>query len=387
MTDPTPTAPVSIQNSAHNRNSAPDPNGQDPDSLELSGADLNSLGSYDFSLPNELIARAPLLRRSDSRMLIVDPRNNRFRDSTIRALPDYVQTNDVMVFNNTRVLAARLFGKKLSGGAIEILIERVIDTRTVLAQMGVSKKPRPNQEILLEDGTRVVVSERRGLFWVLKLMGPILWPEVIAKLGHMPLPPYLARADELSDRERYQTVYAKSEGSVAAPTAGLHFDADLLDALDAKGAQRHELTLHVGAGTFAPVRVADLSSHEMHSERIEVPCSVQTALEQAKAHGAKRIAVGTTSLRALESLPAQQLPATQDYVADTRIFIRPGYQFQHVDALLTNFHLPQSTLLVLVCALGGHDLVLRAYAHAIAQKYRFYSYGDAMLVMPGALPD
>jgi S-adenosylmethionine:tRNA ribosyltransferase-isomerase len=349
--------------------------------------DLNHLSSYHFELPNELIARAPLLLRSDSRMLIVDPRNNRFCDSTIRALPDFVQADDVMVFNNTRVLAARLFAKKLSGGAIEILIERVIDTRTVLAQMGVSKKPRPNQEILLEDGTRVVVSERRGLFWVLKLMGSVLWPEVIAKLGHMPLPPYLARVDELSDRERYQTVYAKAEGSVAAPTAGLHFDAPLLAALDAKGTQRHELTLHVGAGTFAPVRVADLDAHEMHSERIEVPSAVQTALAQAKANGAKRIAVGTTSLRALESLPISTSQVNQDYVADTTIFIRPGYSFQQIDALLTNFHLPQSTLLVLVCALGGHDLVLRAYAHAIAQKYRFYSYGDAMLILPGALPD
>ena len=265
----------------------------------------------------------------------------------------------------------------------EILIERVLDARTVLAQMGVSKKPRPNQEILLEDGTRVVVSERRGLFWVLKLMGPVLWAQVIAKLGHMPLPPYLNRDDTPFDRERYQTVYAKADGSVAAPTAGLHFDESLFDALDAKGAQRHELTLHVGAGTFAPVRVEDLSEHEMHSERIEVPASVIQALNSAKAGGTKRIAIGTTSLRALESVPAQEVP--RDISLDTQIFIRPGYQFHNVDALLTNFHLPQSTLLVLVSALAGHDLVLRAYQHAIAQKYRFYSYGDAMLILPGAL--
>ena len=350
---------------------------------ENNQADLNLLSSYNFELPNELIARTPLSGRSDSRMLVVDPLNNRFADSCIRELPNFVQPGDVMVFNNTRVMAARLFGKKLSGGAIEILIERVLDARTVLAQMGVSKKPRPNQEILLEDGTRVVVSERRGLFWVLKLMGPILWAQVIAKLGHMPLPPYLNRDDTPFDRERYQTVYAKADGSVAAPTAGLHFDESLFDALDAKGAQRHELTLHVGAGTFAPVRVEDLSEHEMHSERIEVPASVIQALNSAKAGGTKRIAIGTTSLRALESVPAQDVPS--DITLDTQIFIRPGYQFHNVDALLTNFHLPQSTLLVLVSALAGHELVLRAYQHAIAQKYRFYSYGDAMLILPGAL--
>jgi len=366
--------------------------------------DLNNLSSYSFDLPNELIARVPLSGRSDSRMLIVDPINNRFVDSTIRALPNYVQRGDVVVFNNTRVMAGRLFGKKLSGGAIEILIERVLDARTVLAQMGVSKKPRPNQEILLEDGTRVVVGERRGLFWVLKLMGPVLWRDVIAKLGHVPLPPYLNREDTEADRERYQTVYAKADGSVAAPTAGLHFDQNLLNALDAKGAQRHELTLHVGAGTFAPVRVEDLREHEMHSEWIQVPGSVVQALSSAKTSGAKRIAIGTTSLRALESLPREtgssetgssetgssetgssKTGPSGDITLDTQIFIRPGYEFQNVDALLTNFHLPQSTLLVLVSALAGHDLVMRAYQHAIAQKYRFYSYGDAMLILPGAL--
>lgn len=356
---------------------------------ENTQADLNLLSSYNFELPNELIARTPLSGRSDSRMLIVDPLNNRFADSSIRELPDYVQPGDVMVFNNTRVMAARLFGKKLSGGAIEILIERVLDARTVLAQMGVSKKPRPNQEILLEDGTRVVISERRGLFWVLKLMGPVLWAEVIAKLGHMPLPPYLNRSDTDFDRERYQTVYAKTDGSVAAPTAGLHFDEKLLNALDIKGARRHELTLHVGAGTFAPVRVEDLSEHVMHSERIDVPASVIQALNLAKISGAKRFAIGTTSLRAMESVPAEsahsQSETEPNFTLDTQIFIRPGYQFHNVDALLTNFHLPQSTLLVLVCALAGHDLVLSAYQHAIAQKYRFYSYGDAMLILPGAL--
>lgn len=359
------------------------------DDAITSQPDLNQLTSYNFELPDELIARAPLSNRSDSRMLIVDPLNNRFVDSSIRNLPDYVQPGDAIVFNNTRVMAARLFGKKLSGGAIEILIERVLDKRTVLAQMGVSKKPRPNQEILLQDGTRVVVSERRGLFWVLKLMGPVLWAEVIAKLGHMPLPPYLNREDTDADRERYQTVYAKAEGSVAAPTAGLHFDQNLLGALDAKGAQRHELTLHVGAGTFAPVRVEDLREHAMHSEWIDVPVSVMHVLTAAKANGKKRIAVGTTSLRALESVPAESVvdanAAEENITLDTQIFIRPGYQFQNVDALLTNFHLPQSTLLVLVSALAGHDLILRAYQHAIAQKYRFYSYGDSMLILPGAL--
>jgi S-adenosylmethionine:tRNA ribosyltransferase-isomerase len=344
-------------------------------------ADL--ISDYDFSLPPELIARTPLPQRSDSRLLVLDPLSQRFADHHIKELPTFLRAGDALVFNNTRVFAARLFGKKLSGGAIEILIERILDTRTVLAQMGVSKKPRPNQEILLEDGTRVVVSERRGLFWVLKLMGPVLWKEVIAKLGHIPLPPYLERADQAEDHERYQTVYAKAEGSVAAPTAGLHFDDALFAAIDACGVKRFELTLHVGAGTFAPVRVQDLSEHQMHSEMIEVQGDVLEALAQAKAQGARRIAVGTTTLRALESVPQGQLDS---FHCDTQIFIRPGYDFHAVDALLTNFHLPQSTLLVLVSALAGREFILRAYQHAIAERYRFYSYGDAMLILPGALP-
>lgn len=341
------------------------------------------IGSYDFELPAESIARTPLPQRSDSRLLVVDPLSQRFADHTIRDLPTFLSAGDVMVFNNTRVIAARLYGKKLSGGAIEILIERVLDSRSVLAQMGVSKKPRTNQEILLEDGTRVVVGERRGLFWVLRLMGQRLWPEVIASIGHMPLPPYLQREDLASDRERYQTVYAKAEGSVAAPTAGLHFDLALLEQIDAKGVLREELTLHVGAGTFAPVRVENLNAHQMHSERIEIPACVFTALSSAKKAGKRRIAVGTTSLRALESAPESQ---AQTLVQETAIFIKPGYAFHAVDALITNFHLPKSTLLVLVSAMAGRELILRAYQHAIQQGYRFYSYGDAMAILPGALP-
>lgn len=341
------------------------------------------IGSYDFELPAESIARLPLAQRSDSRLLVVDPNSNRFGDYTIRDLPAFLSVGDVMVFNNTRVIAARLFGKKLSGGGIEILIERVLDTRTVLAQMGVSKKPRTNQEILLEDGTRVVVGERRGLFWVLRLMGQRLWPDVIASIGHMPLPPYLQREDVAADRERYQTVYAKAEGSVAAPTAGLHFDLNLLNEIDTKGVIREELTLHVGAGTFAPVRVEDLNAHQMHSERIEIPASVFAALSNAKQTGRRRIAVGTTSLRALESAPPSQV---ETLVQETEIFIKPGYAFHAVDALITNFHLPKSTLLVLVSAMAGRELILRAYQHAIQQGYRFYSYGDAMAILPGALP-
>jgi S-adenosylmethionine:tRNA ribosyltransferase-isomerase len=343
--------------------------------------DLNLLASYNFDLPPELIATAPLANRSDSRLLVIDPENGQIFDQRILDFPKLLAPGDVVVFNNSRVIAARLFGKKLTGGAIEILIERVLDDRTVLAQMGVSKKPRVNQEILLEDDTRVVVSERRGLFWVLKLMGQTLWPAVIDRLGHMPLPPYLQREDQISDRQRYQTVYARSPGSVAAPTAGLHFDEDLLAAIDAKGARRAEVTLHVGAGTFAPVRVGNLDAHQMHSERIHVEQHVLQALAQAHSAGRRRIAVGTTSLRTLESVPVGQ---NTDYVAESEIFIRPGHRFQRIDALLTNFHLPESTLLVLVSALAGFELIKRAYAHAIAQRYRFYSYGDAMLIMPGA---
>jgi S-adenosylmethionine:tRNA ribosyltransferase-isomerase len=343
--------------------------------------DLNLLASYSFDLPPELIASAPLANRSDSRLLVLDPQNAQIFDHRMVDFPTFLSAGDVVVFNNSRVIAARMFGKKLTGGAIEILIERVLDDRTVLAQMGVSKKPRVNQEILLEDNTRVVVSERRGMFWVLKLMGQTLWPAVIERLGHMPLPPYLQREDQLSDRERYQTIYASTPGSVAAPTAGLHFDEELLAAIDAKGARRMEVTLHVGAGTFAPVRVEDLNQHQMHSERISVSQNVLTALAQAKEAGKRRIAVGTTSLRTLESVPAS---CQSDYSAESEIFIRPGHQFRRVDALLTNFHLPESTLLVLVSALAGFDFIKKAYAHAIEKRYRFYSYGDAMLILPGA---
>jgi S-adenosylmethionine:tRNA ribosyltransferase-isomerase len=345
---------------------------------------MDALSAYSFELPNELIAREPLAERSASRLLIVDPLNERFCDAKVTDLPTFMRPGDVAVFNNTRVIPARLFAKKLTGGAIEILIERVLDDRTVIAQMGVSKKPRVHQEILLEDGTRVVVSERHGEFWTLKLMRSELWPQVLAKLGHMPLPPYIDRPDAQADQTRYQTVYAKAEGSVAAPTAGLHFDSALLQALDQRGVHREEITLHVGAGTFLPVRVTDLNAHRMHSERIDVPSAVQQRITSAKAAGKQVTAIGTTSLRALESAGAHA-NGSDGFVGETDIFIRPGYQFQVVDSLLTNFHLPQSTLLMLVSALAGRELILRAYQHAIAAQYRFYSYG--MLIMPGALND
>lgn len=342
--------------------------------------DPDVLANYTFELPDELIARFPPLVRGDSRMLVVDPLTRQMRDDVIRNLPSYLRNGDRLFFNNTRVMKARLFGKKLSGGAIEILIERVLDKRTVLAQMGVSKKPRTNQEIELEDGTRVVVGERQGLFWVLKLMGAVFWPEVMERIGHIPLPPYLQRADEANDQERYQTVYAKNAGSVAAPTAGLHFDANLLSAVEAAGARRFELTLQVGAGTFAPIRADKLSDHRMHREHYHVNAQTLTALAQK--HG-RRLAVGTTSLRTLESLPLD-LPQT-DVIGETDIFIKPGYAFKHIDGLLTNFHLPQSSLLVLVCAVAGTEFMLSAYQHAITERYRFYSYGDCMLILPGAL--
>ncbi len=341
----------------------------------------DQLANYRFDLPNELIARTPLAVRSDSRLLVVDPKHDRFRDCQIRELPNFLQAGDLAVFNNTRVIPARIFGRKLTGGAIEILIERIVDERTAIVQMGVSKKPRTNQEILLEDGTRVVVGLRQGEFWTLKLMREELWPQVIAKLGHMPLPPYMDRDDAELDRERYQTVYAKQDGSVAAPTAGLHFDDALLQAIDAKGVQRDELTLHVGAGTFAPVRVKNVDEHQMHSERIEVSAATQQRIAIAKANGKRVLAIGTTSARALESATGH----ADGFQGETAIFIRPGYQFQAIDSLLTNFHLPESTLLMLVSALAGRDLILRAYQHAIDQRYRFYSYGDAMLILDGAL--
>ena len=345
---------------------------------------VQTLADFSFELPRELIAREPLPERSASRMLVVDPVSGRFADHLVRDLPNFLAPGDLAVFNNTRVLRARVFGRKTSGGAVELLIERIIDERHAVAQLGVSKKPKARSVMLLEDGSQVVVLGRDGAFFNLQLRPGKNWLHVLDKIGHIPLPPYLERADALEDRERYQTVYAKHDGSVAAPTAGLHFDDALLAALDARGVARAELTLHVGAGTFLPVRAASLDEHQMHSERIDVGSETVAAVQRCAASAGRVIAIGTTSARALESAAASG--SLQPYVGETQIFIRPPYAFRVVQGLLTNFHLPQSTLLMLVSALAGRELVLSAYAHAISERYRFYSYGDAMLILPGSLP-
>ena len=349
-----------------------------------------NLADFDFYLPEARIASVPLAKRSDSRMLVVDPSANRFADAFVRDLPRYFQAGDLFVMNNTRVLKARLFAKKPSGGAVELLVERLLSPQLAQAQMGVSKKPKVGQSVVLEDGTEVVVADRDGAFWQLLLPEAKTWLGVLEQLGHLPLPHYMNRADSEIDAERYQTVYAKTAGSVAAPTAGLHFDAGLLADIAARGIDRQELTLHVGAGTFMPIRVDDIRAHAMHSEHYSICAAAQKAHQIARVRSAKVCAIGTTSLRSLESWAsaAQSDPGdhdSQDFEGETALFIYPGYTFKAIDALFTNFHLPKSSLFVLTCALAGTELMQRAYAHAVRAEYRFYSYGDAMLILPGCL--
>lgn len=335
---------------------------------------MYSLADFDFCLPPELIAQAPLPERAASRLLQVQ------RDGLAdRAFPDLLtllEPGDVLVFNDTRVLNARFRGVKDSGGQVEVLVERVIDSGKVLAQVRASKSPKPGSRLRLADAFDVEVGERAGEFFLLHFPSDAL--ALIDAHGSLPLPPYIAHAPDATDAQRYQTVYARSPGAVAAPTAGLHFDQSLLDALQARGIKLAWLTLHVGAGTFQPVRTEDLSQHTMHSEwyRISPDC-VQTIRETQQA-GRAVVAVGTTSLRALESASVSgQLVAGSE---DTQIFITPGFRFRTVTRLITNFHLPKSTLMMLVSAFAGYERIRSAYAHAIEQRYRFFSYGDAMLL-------
>ncbi len=333
---------------------------------------------FAYELPEELIARYPSERRCDSRLLHLDGADGSFGDRRFTDLPTLLRPGDLLVFNDTRVLPARLYGTKDSGGRVEILLERAIDARRVLAQLRASKPPRPGSGITLTGGGRTVVVGRSGEFWELRFDGNAL--EVFERHGEIPLPPYLHRDAEEIDRERYQTVYARVPGAVAAPTAGLHFDAGLLERCTAAGIAATHLTLHVGAGTFQPVRTEDLDAHRMHGELMRVPASVCAEIAAARSRGGRVVAVGTTSVRALESAAAAGSVAP--FEGETRLFIRPGHRFRVVDALLTNFHLPESTLLMLVCAFAGRERVLAAYRHAVAARYRFFSYGDAMLVEP-----
>lgn len=295
---------------------------------------------------------------------------------------DLVEPGDLLVFNDTKVIPARLFGKKQTGGQVEILVERILDRQRILAQVRVSKPPRTGDRLIFENHVVLEVLGRQHQFYELRYTNndrSIL--EVIESLGEIPLPPYLHRAPDESDKDRYQTVYARYKGSVAAPTAGLHFDMQLLQSLRDKGVQTGYLTLHIGAGTFAPVRVNHIQDHQMHAEYVEIPEALCAQVAAAKARGKRVVCVGTTSLRAIES--ASHGGVLAPYAGDTNIFIFPGYQFHCVDALVTNFHLPGSTLLMLVCAFGGHALMMQAYHEAVLRKYRFYSYGDAMFIDGG----
>jgi S-adenosylmethionine:tRNA ribosyltransferase-isomerase len=335
---------------------------------------MYSLSDFDFDLPQELIAQMPLPERSASRLLHVD--RDALIDRAFADIVDLLAPGDLLVFNDTRVLKARFFGIKETGGKVEVLIERVIDNRTVHAQVRASKSPPAGAAIRLADAFDVLVGERAGEFYVLQFPSDVF--ELIDAHGRLPLPPYIDHAADAFDEQRYQTVYAREPGAVAAPTAGLHFDQPLLDKLRAKGVQFAYITLHVGAGTFQPVRSENLAEHNMHSEWYTISQATVDAVRAAQAAGRDVVAVGTTSLRALES--ASQSGVLQAGSADTRLFITPGYRFNTVTRLITNFHLPKSTLLMLVSAFAGYQKIHAAYQHAIARRYRFFSYGDAMLL-------
>ena len=333
-----------------------------------------SLSDFDFELPPELIAQLPLPQRSASRLLHVD--GETLIDRQFADIVGQLSAGDLLVFNDTRVLKARFFGVKQTGGKVEVLVERVIDHRTVHAQLRASKSPPAGSTIRLADAFDVTVGARVGEFYTLIFPADVF--ELIDAHGRLPLPPYIEHTADEFDETRYQTVYAKEPGAVAAPTAGLHFDQDLLDRLRAKGVQFAYVTLHVGAGTFQPVRTENLAEHKMHTEWYTIPQATVDAVQAARAAGRDVVAVGTTSLRALES--ASQSGTLHAGSADTALFITPGYTFKTVTRLITNFHLPKSTLLMLVSAFAGYDTIRNTYSHAIAQRYRFFSYGDAMLL-------
>ncbi|MEI7612458.1 MAG: tRNA preQ1(34) S-adenosylmethionine ribosyltransferase-isomerase QueA [Betaproteobacteria bacterium] len=338
-----------------------------------------TLDDFDFELPPGLIAQHPAPERTASRLLHVA--ENALHDRQLIELLQLVGPGDLLVFNDTRVVKARLLGQKESGGQIEVMIERIVDNHHAVAQIRASKSPKPGSRIVLENAFTLTVSGRTGEhneFFALELAGDGDLYALIDEHGHLPLPPYITHSPESDDETRYQTVYARHLGAVAAPTAGLHFDNALLAEFKAQGVELAWLTLHVGAGTFQPVRVHNLAEHRMHSERFDIPPATIDAIARTRARGGRVTAVGTTSLRALEA--AAQNGELKAGPAETDIFITPGYEFRVVDRLITNFHLPKSTLLMLVSAFAGSEPIRRAYAHAIASGYRFFSYGDAMLL-------
>jgi S-adenosylmethionine:tRNA ribosyltransferase-isomerase len=336
------------------------------------------LSDFQYELPPELIAQEPLEERTASRLLVVDGNSGELQDQHFHNVLDWLKPEDLLVFNDTRVIPARLFGKKQSGGKVEILVERLLEGNRLLAHVRANKSPKPDSQMVLENEVQVLVLGRQDSLFELEFQSNLTTLEILEKYGHIPLPPYIERSDKKEDRERYQTVFARKPGAVAAPTAGLHFDDDLLSAIKAKGVGTAHVTLHVGAGTFQPVKVENLSEHQMHAEYVEVSQETCDAIRACKKRGGKVIAVGTTTLRSLESASGRKI--IEPYKGYTRLFIVPGYSFKAVDILITNFHLPGSTLLMLVSAFAGYENIIQAYQHAVDYRYRFFSYGDAMLL-------
>ncbi len=337
------------------------------------------ISDFDYALPEELIAQYPTPERTASRLLEV---SDRLHDRHFADLPALLRAGDLLVFNNTRVIHARLRAQKATGGRAEVLIERIQDETTVLAQVRASKSPRDGSRLLFDHGVEASVLGRDDDFFVLAFSTPI--KPYLEKYGEVPLPPYLKRASESADDERYQTVYAKDPGAVAAPTAGLHFDEDMLEQTLAVGVRHAYVTLHVGAGTFQALRHENIAENRLHHERVLISAECSEAVQRTRAEGGRVIAVGTTSVRALET--AATGGRVKPFSGETELFILPGYEFRSIDAMITNFHLPQSSLLMLVAAFAGTERILAAYAHAIRERYRFFSYGDAMFLTPGERP-
>ena len=331
-----------------------------------------------FDLPEELIAHYPPEKRTDSRLLCISRETGDVSHRQFTDFPALLNPGDLLVFNNTRVIPARLFGQKESGGKVEVLLERVMAENQILAQVRASKTPKTGSTIIFTADAKAEVLGREGEFFILAFPETVDLMQLLDEIGHMPLPPYIKREDELLDKERFQTVYGEKQGAVAAPTAGLHFDEALLAEIEAKGIETAKVTLHVGAGTFQPVRTELIEEHKMHAEYLEVDETVCAKVNACRARGGRVIAVGTTSVRCLET--ASQSGEISPYKGDSSIFIYPGYEFKSVDALLTNFHLPESTLIMLVSTLAGRENILKAYNEAIKEQYRFFSYGDATFI-------
>ncbi len=336
------------------------------------------LADFDYHLPEELIAQTPLSVRTASRLLVVDPARQKIEDRQFVDLQALLSPGDLLVFNNSRVIPARLFGQKATGGKVEVMVERVLSDATLLAHIRSSKSPKPGNRLTLENQIHCTMLERSDDLFLLGQQSEHSWYELLELYGHMPLPPYIKRQDGADDRERYQTVYAETPGAVAAPTAGLHFDQQQICAMQSRGIKTAYITLHVGAGTFQPVRGENIDEHVMHAEQIEVSAEVCDLIKETQQAHKRVVAVGTTVVRSLEAAAGQcQL---KPFLGDSRIFIKPGYQFRVVDAMITNFHLPKSTLLMLVSAFAGTKFMQEAYRHAVEQQYRFFSYGDAMFI-------